>query len=115
MTSSPALQADSGHHSSSDAPLSGAAARLLALFNGSDSVIGTYTPDGDARTLHRRATVADVELHLTGQSVLGLSPLRSDGTCNYGVLDVDPSDELYYASFDALLENHVGEITILPW
>ena len=84
----------------SDAAL---AERLLKLFAGSERAHGTHgEPDPPlngkygikktAKTLEGAATVELWEQHLAGTRPLGVIPIRGDGTCSWGSIDVDQYD-----------------------
>lgn len=81
--------------------------RLCELFEGSDTKHGTYIRKleliGDkmemkdaagngAQDRRGPATAALWRLHLEGAKPLGVHPLRSDGTCRWGVVDLDGKD-----------------------
>jgi hypothetical protein len=80
------------------------AARLFALFEGSDAGHGYHgepqqepgSPKwkivGTARTAHSPATVELWERHLRGEYSLGVIPIRRDGLCLWGSIDVDEYD-----------------------
>jgi hypothetical protein len=77
------------------------AQRMMDIFEGYSGSHGVYngvsdTPDEhgkrigpDRRTVHSAPTLADFERHLQGVSGLGVVPIRADGTCSWGALDVD--------------------------
>ena len=80
------------------------AARLCALFEGSDAGHGMHGEPqqepgslkwkivGTARTVRGPATVELWERHLRGEYSLGVIPIRKDGTCRWGSIDVDEYD-----------------------
>lgn len=80
------------------------AGRMLRVFRGNSSGHGTYssgetTPGKvkveikkSARTIRTGPTEALWERHLLGESPLGVIPILSDGTCYWGVIDVDRYD-----------------------
>lgn len=74
--------------------------RLYNLFKGSDIAHGTYEvkgaergtdgkKKGQARVLREPATVAMWAEHLNGGVGLGIIPIRSDNTCQWGAIDID--------------------------
>lgn len=78
------------------------AARMMALFSGLENVHGTHgTPDKEglkwgikrtARTLREPVTEELWVAHLCGERPLGVVPIRADGTCVWGSIDVDQYD-----------------------
>ncbi len=78
------------------------AERMLARFDGLRRAHGRYvlTGETDARgkqkgepkTLYDRVTVELWMEHLEGLAGLGIVPIRDDGTCLWGVIDVDVYD-----------------------
>lgn len=78
------------------------AARMAALFAGNDGAHGTHdvpTRDGlkweiksTASTVRRGPTVEMWRQHLSGARPLGVVPVRPDGTCSWGSIDVDVYD-----------------------
>ena len=79
------------------------AERMMALFAGFANAHGTHgepVQDGlkwaiktTARTVREPVTVALWERHLKGEISLGVIPIREDGTCSWGSIDVDQYDE----------------------
>jgi P4 family phage/plasmid primase-like protien len=77
------------------------AARFHALFAGAEDAYGTYNdiaPDetrtdgkqkGKAVTLRGRVTDELWQRHLDGRNGLGIVPIREDGTCLFGGIDID--------------------------
>ncbi len=77
------------------------AARFHALFAGAEDVYGTYNdiaPDetrtdgkqkGTAVTLRGRVTDDLWQRHLDGRNGIGIVPIRDDGTCMFGGIDID--------------------------
>jgi len=76
------------------------AARFLARFSGYEHAHLTYetgseTPKNNGkletryRTIKNGATVTDVVRHLRGEQPLAISPIRENGECSWGVVDVD--------------------------
>jgi hypothetical protein len=61
------------------------------LFVGSDLSHGTWDARRQpaARTEHSPATETDYLAHLSGELGLGLVPVRPDGTCRFGAIDID--------------------------
>jgi hypothetical protein len=84
------------------------ASRLHELFAGDDEHHGTYDParlhlvDGKmemkddkgngARTVAGSPGIEEWRRHLEGSRPLGVRPLRGDGMCRWGVIDVDQYD-----------------------
>ncbi|QEE43852.1 hypothetical protein FVA81_04155 [Rhizobium sp. WL3] len=97
------------------------AERLLELFRGAEERHGTYTKrlrlvgqkmemkdeDGKGPLDVRGPPTAELwERHLAGASPLGISPVREDGMCRWGVIDVDD-----YAGLDhAGLVRDIGRL-----
>jgi hypothetical protein len=65
----------------------------MEIFQGSDQSHGVLTVkvDGsfDHMTKEGAASLEDYEAHLAGKLGLGLVPVRIDGTCRFGALDID--------------------------
>lgn len=57
--------------------------------------------EGRAALVKEPATVATWEAHLAGKTGLGLIPIRDDGTCRWGAIDVDVYDGLDLAAVAA--------------
>jgi hypothetical protein len=86
------------------------AARLFALFEGASDRHLTYDParlrlvgskmemkdenDEGPRDRKEPPTIDLWERHLAGTYPLGISPLRDDGVCRWGVIDIDVYDSL---------------------
>lgn len=78
------------------------AERMHALFNGLGRAYGVYQLDppkkgvskraGRARTMHGEVNLALWEQHLRGEQGLGIVPIRDDGTCAFGAIDIDKYD-----------------------
>lgn len=78
------------------------AARMMELFAGFEGAHGTHgqpTRNGlkweiksTARTLREPVTVELWRQHLSGKRPLGVAPLRADGRCSWGSVDVDDYD-----------------------
>lgn len=81
------------------------AERMLRLFAGLEEAHGTHGEAdrssakggkleirGSARTLREPVTVALWQKHLDGRQPLGIIPIRRDGTCWWGAIDVDLYD-----------------------
>lgn len=76
-------------------------AQFAALFAGLTRAKGRYivTPDpsqvagdkakGKATTVSELVTVEDYAKHLRGEQGLGIVPVRDDGTCLFGAIDID--------------------------
>lgn len=74
------------------------AERLATLFAGLTRAYGVYAVEagnaagkrkGKAETLHGEVNVALWERHLRGEIQLGIVPIRDDGTCVFGAIDID--------------------------
>lgn len=87
-------------------------ATLYALFSGSELSFATFDPSerdpesgklGGKYTTHERAAgLKDIENHLEGKLGAVIVPLHQDGTCSFGVIDVDPKN--YTNAADSILE-----------
>lgn len=65
-------------------------ARFKEIFSGGDHAHGVWDKDtGDCQTIHSPASDQDYEDHLSGVRGLGLVPVRRDGTCRFGAIDID--------------------------
>jgi hypothetical protein len=75
------------------------AERLAALFDGLKRAYGVYQLEpvrkgvvkraGRARTMHGEVTLPLWGQHLSGEQGLGIVPIRDDGTCLFGAIDID--------------------------
>lgn len=75
--------------------------RLMALLGGFQAAHGTYESEtknegkqkleikASARTVREPVTRSLWERHLAGRYHLGVIPVREDGTCSWGVIDID--------------------------
>lgn len=43
----------------------------------------------NSKLIHRELTPAVIQRHLEGSCSIGVAPIRSDGTCNFGAIDID--------------------------
>lgn len=72
------------------------ARRMYKLFSGRMDTYGLQRQKGNdilyIRVAQKELLVEDYISHLEGQEVLGIYPLREDGTCVCAALDVDASD-----------------------
>ena len=67
------------------------------LFDGNAEAYGVTEigeiVDGKAKSKSRlvydKLTPAVIQRHLDGQVSIGVAPIRSDGTCNFGAIDID--------------------------
>lgn len=62
---------------------------FFELFVGSNQSHGLWNQETGARTERTPASAEDYRNHLTGAIGLGLVPVRSDGTCRFGAIDID--------------------------
>ena len=86
------------------------AERMMALFAGFASAHGTHgepVQDGlkwaiktTARTVREPVTKQLWEKHLRGEISLGVIPIREDGTCSWGSIDVDQYGEDFLKLID---------------
>jgi hypothetical protein len=108
------VERDAGHHSQQgpsngksreglvlDASALVMAQRLMVLFAGFERSHGTHGEPhqeaGNPKWIIKKtaghvpgpATLADWRAHLMGQTPLGIVPVRADGTCVFGSLDID--------------------------
>jgi hypothetical protein len=95
------------HRSNGASPnnLADNAARMAELFASSDRGHGTHGEPtqhpgslkceikGTARTVREPPTIALWEKHLKGERPLGVIPIREDGKCKWGSIDVDQYEE----------------------
>jgi hypothetical protein len=63
----------------------------LYHLNGHDAAPGEKL-EGEARTRHSGVDLETWEAHLAGKAQLGLCPIRDDGSCWWGAIDVDEYD-----------------------
>lgn len=78
------------------------AERMMALFAGSERAHGTHGEPVSkglkaeitttAKTVPWPATLALWEQHIAGKKPLGIIPIRADGTCAWGSIDIDRYD-----------------------
>ena len=70
---------------------------FLSLFDGNRDAYGV-TEVGDivngkaqskSRLVYDTVTPAVIQRHLEGSVSIGVAPIRSDGTCNFGAIDID--------------------------
>ncbi|KKN32609.1 hypothetical protein LCGC14_0812320 [marine sediment metagenome] len=59
------------------------------LFVGGSQAHGEWDVNHEARTIREPATTSDYEAHLEGKMGLGLIPIRLDGSCRFGAIDID--------------------------
>ncbi len=88
--------------------------RFHALFAGLDRAHGRYTPEkangggkkvgGAALTVRSAPTPQLWERHLAGTYGLGVVPIRDDGTCRWGAIDVDVYQRLDHAALRRRVE-----------
>lgn len=94
--------------------------RLMALFAGYDRAYGTYDREvgnpakggkleikGTARTVRGEVT-EDLWLeHLTGRNSLGIIPIKEDGTCKWGAIDIDSYDVVHAHLVEEIERRHL--------
>jgi hypothetical protein len=80
------------------------AERFMKLYSGSTLSYGVHVPDGVenhsvtgkrsgiSRTVTGSVNAALYDAHLAGEQGLGIVPVRADGTCVWGVIDIDRYD-----------------------
>jgi|TARA_Y100000004_G_scaffold140171_2_gene159232 hypothetical protein len=92
---------------------------LYKLFKGSDIAHGTYIvksnrsdgkKQGTAKVIREPTTVAMWEEHLKGGTGLGIIPIRSDNTCQWGAIDIDKYDVNHKVLVSTLRENKIPAI-----
>src|SRR5262245_34336484 len=81
--------------------------RIAKLFEGFEGAFGTYDHNAtskslnkggkveiktSAKTVRQKVTRELWEAHVQGHSPLGIIPIREDGTCFWGCIDVDKYD-----------------------
>ena len=70
------------------AGLTRAKGRYVSTTDPSQLVVGNKSK-GKATTIQETVTVEDYRKHLTGELGLGIVPIRDDGTCVFGAIDID--------------------------
>lgn len=70
------------------AGLTRAKGRYVLTANPSQAVVGDKAK-GKATTISEAVTVEDYARHLNGEVGLGIVPVRDDGTCVFGAIDID--------------------------
>tara|TARA_R100001443_G_scaffold117201_1_gene140421 strand:- start:629 stop:2155 length:1527 start_codon:yes stop_codon:yes gene_type:complete len=93
---------------------------LYKLFKGSDIAHGTYIvksnrandgkKQGTAKVIREPTTVAMWEEHLKGGTGLGIIPIRSDNTCQWGAIDIDEYDVSHKDLVFTLRKNKIPAI-----
>lgn len=78
--------------------------RFSNLFSGAHTVYGSMDANGKMRTHLAALSINQYAEHLSGLLRLGITPLREDGRCTFGVLDYDDSP-MPHAHFAALIES----------
>jgi hypothetical protein len=96
------------------------AQRFYDLFKGSDIAHGTYVvktsrasdgkKQGTAKVIREATTVAMWEEHLKGGTGLGIIPIRSDNTCQWGAIDIDQYDVSHKQLVTTLRENKIPAV-----
>ena len=95
------------------------AEQLFKLFKGSDIAHGTYVVNsnrqdgkkqGMAKVIRESTTVAMWEEHLKGGTGLGIIPIRSDNTCQWGAIDIDKYDINHKQIVTTLRTNNIPAI-----
>lgn len=97
------------------------AERFLARFSGLERAHGVYEPSGKtdgrgkvsgrARTVKEPVTVRLWEAHLAGVRGIGVVPIRDDGTCVFGAIDVDRYD-VNHAALERRIEEAGLPLTV---
>ena len=89
------------------AGLTRAKGRYVSLTDPSQLVVGDKAK-GKATTLTEPVTLDDYRRHLAGEHGLGIVPIRDDGTCVFGAIDIDQYAGLdHQALVKALAANNV--------
>lgn len=70
------------------AGLTRAKGRYVSVADPSQLVVGDKAK-GKATTITEPVTIDDYRRHLTGEASLGIVPIRDDGTCVFGAIDID--------------------------
>lgn len=70
------------------AGLTRAKGRYVLTSNPSQAVVGEKAK-GKATTISETVTIDDYAKHLSGEIGLGIVPIRDDGTCVFGAIDID--------------------------
>lgn len=96
------------------------AEELYKLFKGSDIAHGTYIvkgsrqndgkKQGTAKVIREPTTVEMWEEHLKGGTGLGIIPIRSDNTCQWGAIDIDEYDVNHKKLVTVLRENKIPAV-----
>jgi len=68
---------------------------------------------GKARTVQTPVTDALWERHLSGTAGIGIVPIRDDGTCLWGAIDIDVYDGLDHAELEQQVESIGAPLLIL--
>jgi len=64
--------------------------RFAALFDGNERSHGIWNPrNGRMHTDPKQAALIDYEEHVNGKRGLGIVPIRDDGRCMFGAIDID--------------------------
>ncbi len=92
---------------------------LHSLFSGSEKAHGQFKPvkwvdgklEGDNWTVHRRASISAWERHVKGKLGIGIVPIRQDGTCCFGAIDIDD-----YSVDQGTIEGLIGnsDLPLIP-
>jgi len=95
------------------------AQQFFYLFLGSDIAHGTYVvstsrsdgkKQGTAKVIRESTTIAMWEEHLKGGTGLGIIPIRSDNTCQWGAIDIDKYDINHKQLVTTLRANNIPAI-----
>lgn len=96
------------------------AQRFHDLFKGSDIAHGTYVvktsrssdgkKQGTAKVIREPTTVQMWEEHLNGGTGLGIIPIRSDNTCQWGAIDIDQYDVSHKTLVSTLREHKIPAV-----
>ena len=90
------------------------------LFKGSDIAHGTYDvkanntvkgkKQGTAKVIREPTTVEMWQEHLKGGTGLGIIPIKSDNTCQWGAIDIDQYDVSHKELINTLKTNKIPAV-----
>ena len=94
--------------------------QFYLLFKGSDIAYGTYVVNGSrdrdgkkqgtAKVIREPPTAELWEQHLKGGTGLGIIPIRSDNTCQWGAIDIDEYDVDHIALVNVIRSHKIPAI-----